>query len=87
MPKIQKTPVDDVVLSPDKHILSGFTLHTGEFETERYFEELDLESEAVCKKQKKLSPTISMVRLLNSVKEPESKKEEADEKQPANDKG
>lgn len=71
MAKIQKTDIDKATLEPDKYILSGFTLHTGEFETERYFEELDLESEARRPSGLEINPVLSMSRLLNSVKEPD----------------
>ena len=70
-PTLQKTDVDDIQLAPDKYILSGFMLHTGEFETERYYEEVDLKTEFGKRGDARVKPGISLTRLLLESKQPD----------------
>lgn len=75
MAKISRINGENAELAPNKYLLSGFTLQSGDgeggYDSERYFEELELESDAVKPNTKEINPVLSMGRLLNSVKEPD----------------
>lgn len=85
---LERIEADDrIPLGERKYILNSYVVHTGEFETKKYFEEADIGCEASKPKSVDLSPIISLERLLNAGPPPDvSTKEKEDEQETAEDK-